>query len=223
MSSERHPILLVVSAPSGAGKTTLCNHLMKRHRGLEYTISHTTRAPRPGEVAGRDYHFVDQTTFRAMREAGQFLEWAEVHGNLYGTARSSVGGPLAAGRDVLVDVDIQGAASLRADPELRPVTVFVLPPSMEVLRERLRGRAQDAPEVIEQRCATAVQEIAAADGFDYWVVNGELEVARAALEGILLVRSGRSADYVHRDLEAQCRKGPERRQLIRETFGVPRP
>jgi len=218
--SERKPILLVVSAPSGAGKTTLCNQLVKDHTGLVYTISHTTRAPRRGEVDGREYHFVDHATFVAMREAGEFLEWAEVHGNLYGTARASVLEALAAGDDVLVDVDIQGAASLRVDPQLQPITVLVLPPSMAVLEERLRARAQDSDEVIARRMKNAVEEIKAADAFDYWVVNGELQVAQTALESILIVRSGRGGDYAARDLEVQLRKGPARRQLIRDTFRV---
>ena len=214
------PILLVVSAPSGAGKTTLCNQLVKRHEKLVYTISHTTRTPRPGEVDGREYHFVSHAIFDAMREAGEFLEWAEVHGNLYGTARTSVLDALAAGNDVLVDVDIQGAASLRVAPGLAPITVFVLPPSMEVLEQRLRARAQDSDEVIARRMVNAVREIAAADDFDYWVVNGDLDVAHTALESILFVRSGRSTDYAACDFEVQLRRGTERRQLIRKTFGV---
>jgi guanylate kinase len=218
--SDRTPILLVVSAPSGAGKTTLCNQLVKRHDRLVYTISHTTRAPRRGEQNGREYHFVDHATFDAMREGGGFLEWAEVHGNLYGTARTSVLDALAAGNDVLVDVDIQGAASLRAAPGLAPITVFVLPPSMEVLEQRLRARAQDSDEVIARRMVNAVREIAAADDFDYWVVNGDLAVAHTALESILFVRSGRSTDYAACDFEVQLRRGTERRQLIRKTFGV---
>jgi guanylate kinase len=218
--NNRTPILLVVSAPSGAGKTTLCNYLVQRHDNLDYTTSHTTRAPRRGEVDGREYHFVDHATFAAMRDAGEFLESAEVHGNLYGTARASVRDALAAGKDVLVDVDIQGAASLRADPQLRPITVFVLPPSIEVLEKRLRARAQDSDQVIARRMENAVQEIEAADAFDYWVVNGVLEVAHTALESILIVRSGRGGDYAARDLEVQLRRGPERRQLIRDTFGV---
>jgi guanylate kinase len=218
--SDRSPILLVVSAPSGAGKTTLCNKLVNLHDRLVYTISHTTRAPRRGEQNGREYHFVDHAAFEAMRAAGEFLEWAEVHGNLYGTARSGVVDALAAGNDVLVDVDIQGAASLRTASGLAPITVFALPPSMEVLAQRLRARAQDSEEVIARRLANAVREIAAADAFDYWVVNGDLDIAHTALESILFVRSGRSTDYAARDLEVQLRRGTERRQLIRETFGV---
>jgi guanylate kinase len=218
--SDRTPILLVVSAPSGAGKTTLCNQLVKRHDHLVYTISHTTRAPRRGEVDGREYYFVDHPTFDAMRDGGEFLEWAEVHGNLYGTARANVVDALTAGNDVLVDVDIQGAASLRAAQGLEPITVFVLPPSMEVLEQRLRARAQDSDEVIARRMVNAVQEIAAADDFDYWLVNGDLAVAHTALESILFVRSGRSTDYAACDFEVQLRRGTERRQLIRKTFGV---
>ncbi len=222
MSSDpsRNGILAVVSAPSGAGKTTLCNHLVERLPNLVYTLSHTTRAPRPGEVDGREYHFVDEATFHRMREAGEFLEWAEVHGNLYGTARQSVATPLAAGQDVVVDVDIQGAESLRRDAALAPTTIFVLPPSMEVLEQRLRGRAQDAPEVIARRLNNAVREIAACDAFDYWVVNGDLEFAKTTLEGILRVRAGRTVDYAARDLEVQARPTDGRRVLIRETFGV---
>jgi guanylate kinase len=217
--SDRSPILLVVSAPSGAGKTTLCNKLVE-HDHLVYTTSHTTRAPRRGEVNGREYHFVGHGTFDAMREGGEFLEWAEVHGNLYGTARASVVDALAAGNDVLVDVDIQGAASLRAAPGLSPITVFVLPPSIEVLEQRLRARAQDSDDVIARRMANAVREIAAADDFDYWVVNGNLAVAHTALESILFVRSGRSTDYAACDFEVQLRRGAERRQLIRKVFGI---
>lgn len=214
------PLLAVVSAPSGAGKTTLCNQLVERLPNLAYTLSHTTRMPRPGERDGREYHFVDEATFQRMRAAGDFLEWAEVHGNLYGTARASVAAPLGRGQDVVVDVDIQGAASLRLDPSLAPTTIFVLPPSMEVLEQRLRGRGQDAPEVIARRLHNAVREIAACDAFDYWVVNGELEFAKTTLEGILRVRAGRTVDYAMRDLEAQARPTAARRTLIRETFRV---
>lgn len=222
MSSDpsRNGVLAVVSAPSGAGKTTLCNHLVERLPNLVYTLSHTTRAPRPGEVDGREYHFVDGATFHRMREAGDFLEWAKVHGNLYGTARQSVATPLNAGKDVVVDVDIQGAESLRRDAALAPVTIFVLPPSMEVLEQRLRGRAQDAPEVIARRLRNAVAEIAACDAFDYWVVNGDLEFAKTTLEGILRVRAGRTVDYAARDLEVQALPTDKRRALIRKTFGV---
>ncbi|RMF80002.1 MAG: guanylate kinase [Nitrospirae bacterium] len=220
MSDEPKPLLAVVSAPSGAGKTTLCNHLVERLPRLAYPLSHTTRPPRPGERDGREYHFVDRETFDRMRAEGAFLEWAEVHGNLYGTARDSVAGPLAAGHDVVVDVDIQGAESLRRAPGLAPVTIFVLPPSMEVLEQRLRARAQDPPEVIARRLKNAVREIAACDAFDYWVVNGTLDVAITTLESILRVRAGREADYAARDLEVQARPSPDRRKLISETFGV---
>lgn len=220
MGNLAHGVLVVVSAPSGAGKTTLCNHLVGRLDNLVYTLSHTTRAPRPGEVDGREYHFVDEPTFNRMREAGDFLEWAKVHGNLYGTARQSVATPLTAGKDVVVDVDIQGAESLRRDVAPAPVTIFVLPPSLEVLEQRLRGRAQDSPEVIARRLRNAVAEIAACDAFDYWVVNGDLEFAKTTLEGILRVRAGRAVDYATRDLDAQARPTTGRRALIRETFGV---
>lgn len=172
----RTGIVLVLSAPSGAGKSTLVRRLRQEFPGIAYSVSYTTRAPRGQEQDGIDYHFVDRGRFLAMREAGQFAEWAEVHGNFYGTAKKPVQDLLAQGRDVLFDIDVQGAAQLRkAFPAA--VLVFILPPSKAELERRLRGRGTDAPEVIARRLKNARDEIAAARDFDFLIRNDDLERA----------------------------------------------
>jgi guanylate kinase len=179
--------ILVVSAPSGAGKTTLIRRLLAEVRGIHFSVSHTTRRPRPGEVEGIDYHFVDRSRFDAMIAAGEFLEWAEVHSRRYGTSRKEVDAPLARGEDVLLDVDTQGAASIR---RLRPeaVLVFVLPPSVQALRDRLAARAQDDPEQTARRVEAAGREVAALDLYDYCVVNDSLDRALRDLQAIIRAR-----------------------------------
>ena len=181
---ERRGIMLVLSSPSGAGKTTLARRLLEAESGIEMSISVTTRKARPGEEEGRDYYFVSESEFRRMRDAGELLEWARVFDNFYGTPRSPVERALAAGRDVLFDVDWQGAQQLNEKVAQDLVRVFILPPSGEVLEQRLRSR-RDAPEVIERRMADAAAEISHWAGYDYVIVNADLEASVAGLRAIL--------------------------------------
>lgn len=168
--------LFIVSAPSGAGKTTLVRMLIERDRGVQLSISHTTRAPRPGELDGREYHFVDLATFAALRERGEFLECAEVHGNFYGTSRRWLEQQMEAGKDALVEIDWQGARQVRSVfPEA--VGIFVLPPSSAELERRLRGRGTDDDSVIQRRLAAAHEEMRHVGEFDFVIINKELQHA----------------------------------------------
>ncbi|HWG67446.1 MAG TPA: guanylate kinase [Rhodanobacteraceae bacterium] len=184
--------LFIVAAPSGAGKSTLVNALLAREPGIALSISHTTRAPRPGDIDGVQYHFVDRATFEAMVARGDFLEHADVFGNYYGTSRGAVEPTLEAGRDVLLEIDWQGAEQVRrAMPEC--VSIFILPPSRAELERRLRARATDSAATIEKRLAASREEIAHADAFDCIVVNDHFEDAVAALQAIVhAARAGQS-------------------------------
>lgn len=191
---EERPLLVVVSAPSGAGKTTLCRMLLAGRDDLKYSVSCTTRSPRAGEVDGQSYHFLDESRFEHRVAAGDFLECARVHGAMYGTLRSTVEDILLAGDDVIMDIDVQGAEQIRrkvadlpADDPIRRgyVDIFVAPPSVDDLRSRLIGRAKDSEEVIERRVAQAAAEMAEMGRYMYCVVNDELEAAAHALESIL--------------------------------------
>lgn len=177
-------LLIVVSAPSGAGKTTLCQELTRLIPNLTHSISFTTRAPRNGEVNGKDYWFVSVETFEKMAAAGEFVEWARVHQNLYGTARSTLEEMRAQGKNVILDIDTQGAMQLR---ETSPdgVFIFILPPSMEVLETRLRKRQSDREDEIKRRMAQAREEITAYTSYDYIVVNEEFQTALAELQAIV--------------------------------------
>ena len=168
--------LFVVSAPSGAGKTTLVKLLLERDAQVQHSISYTTRAPRPGEQNGREYHFIDIPTFVAMRDRGEFLEWAEVHGNFYGTSRVWLEQRMNAGQDMLLEIDWQGAQQVR---EMFPaaVSIFILPPSVGELEKRLRGRGQDSEEVIQRRVAAALGEMRHVDEFDFAIINNNLQEA----------------------------------------------
>jgi guanylate kinase len=177
--------MLVLSSPSGAGKTTLARRLLDAEPGVEMSVSCTTRKQRNGEVEGRDYHFIDRETFAGMRDRGEFLEWAVVFDNYYGTPRKPVEELLAAGRDVLFDVDWQGAQSLRDDSPDDVVTVFILPPSGRALEQRLTERAQDAPEVVAARMRGASNEIQHWGEYDYVVINHDIDQALAAVRAIL--------------------------------------
>ena len=181
---RRRGTLFVVSAPSGAGKTTLCREIRLRVPDLAYSVSVTTRPPRPGEMDGVDFRFVAVPEFRAMLDRGELAEWATVHGNLYGTRARSLEDALALGRDVLLDIDTQGAAQLR---ERYPdaVLIFVVAPSMRELEGRLKERKSDAPREIARRLARAVDEIAAWREYDYVIVNRHLDEALRQLACII--------------------------------------
>lgn len=180
--------LFIVAAPSGAGKTTLVRELLARDAAMKLSVSFTTRAPRPGERDGVDYHFVSRDRFGSMREAGEFLEWAEVHGNLYATSRVWLESEMAAGRDIVLEIDWQGARQVRLAFR-EAVGIFVLPPSVEELQRRLIGRGQDAADVIARRLANACEEMHHVAEFDYVIINKELPNAAAELE--LLVKAAR--------------------------------
>jgi guanylate kinase len=171
----RRGLLFVLSSPSGAGKSTIARKLLAADDGLEMSVSATTRPMRPGEIDGRDYHFVALERFRAMATSGAFLEWAHVFGHRYGTPHKPVDDILAAGRDVLFDIDWQGAQQLYQQAGGDVVRVFILPPSIDELHRRLQGRATDAAEVIAGRMGRAASEIAHWDGYDYVLVNDDVE------------------------------------------------
>lgn len=182
---DRRGIMLVLSSPSGAGKTTLARRLLAAEQGIEMSVSVTTRKPRPGEVEGVDYYFVSESEFRRMRDAGDLLEWARVFDNYYGTPRSAVERALAAGRDVLFDIDWQGAQQLSEKVAQDLVRVFILPPSGEVLEQRLKARAQDEPDTVARRMADAAAEISHWAEYDYVIINADLEASVAGLRAIL--------------------------------------
>jgi guanylate kinase len=181
----RRGLMLVLSSPSGAGKTTLSRKLLAADPGVELSISVTTRKQRPGEVDGRDYHFIDATRFDAMVEAGELLEWAQVFGHRYGTPRAPVEAALARGRDVLFDIDWQGTQQLQEKTGRDLVSIFVLPPSIPDLERRLRTRAQDSDEVIHARMAKAADEMSHWAEYDYVVINTDIGHAFAEVQSIL--------------------------------------
>lgn len=194
------PVLMVVSAPSGAGKTTLCSKLMEEFGSIDFSVSCTTRAPRGQEKDGVDYYFLKQEEFDARVANGDFLEYATVHGNSYGTLKKSLTDALDAGRDVLLDIDVQGAALIREvlagmDPGDELVDafldVFIAPPSMDELRRRLVGRGTDAADVIDKRLSKAQHEMAQQDEYAHIVVNDDLDVAYAALREIFRQKRAR--------------------------------
>jgi len=176
--------LFVIVAPSGAGKTSLLRAMLAERPAVELSVSYTTRTPRPGEANGRDYWFVDRVEFERRRAAGEFLEWAEVHGNLYGTSRVWIAERIAAGRDIVLEIDWQGAAQVRrifADA----IGVFIAPPSFEALRERLERRGQDSAEVIERRMEAARDELAQLGRFEYVIINQDFTTALRQLLAIV--------------------------------------
>ncbi len=175
--------LFVISAPSGAGKTTLIQQVMVRVPGVSYSVSHTTRPPRPGEIDGKDYFFVTEPVFEQMIQAGEWLEWARVHGNYYGTSRVFVEKQLTAGSNLLLDIDVQGARQVM-DAGLDPVTIFILPPSIEELRQRLEKRGTDSAQTIALRLENAKKEIALKHLYQYVVKNDDLTTAANQLCGI---------------------------------------
>jgi guanylate kinase len=182
---RRRGVLFVLSSPSGAGKSTIARKLLAADPSLQMSVSATTRPMRPGEEEGRDYHFVNLTQFRQMAANHEFLEWAHVFGNRYGTPRAPVDAMLAEGRDVLFDIDWQGAQQLHQIAGGDVVRVFILPPSIKELERRLRGRGTDSEEVIEGRMARAHGEIAHWDGYDYVLVNDDADACFAKVQTIL--------------------------------------
>jgi guanylate kinase len=181
----RRGLLLVMSSPSGAGKTTLSRRLLASDPNIAMSVSVTTRAPRPGEVNGKDYHFITHEEFARLRDRGDLLEYAAVFGNFYGTPKRPVTEALLAGRDVLFDIDWQGTQQLGAAMGEDLVRIFILPPSAEELRERLIGRAQDSASTVAKRMAKAADEISHWPEYDYVIVNENLDTASAEIEAIL--------------------------------------
>lgn len=184
MEQPERGVLLVVSSPSGAGKTTLCRRLLAEFPGLSFSVSFTTRPKRPNEKHGVDYFFVDDATFDSMAAAGDFAEWARVHGNRYGTSKEVVRASIESGTDVLFDIDFQGGTSLRSQYGDQAVMIFVLPPSMRELEERLRRRGTDAEEMVVRRLAKAREELSHYGEYDYLVNNDQLEEAYGELRAI---------------------------------------
>jgi len=178
--------LFVISAPSGAGKSTILKKLLAAVPNLAFSVSHTTRAPRPGESNGREYHFVDRATFEGMREKLAFLEWAEVHGNLYGTSRAAIEAQQAQGIDVFLDIDVQGARQLREQQLPGAVFLFIAPPSLAELEKRLRGRGTDPEETVQLRLNNARREMEDADRYDYLVINDQLDEAVEILRAVVI-------------------------------------
>jgi guanylate kinase len=211
MSSERGApgLLLVLSAPSGAGKTTLAHAFRAQHPDAVFSVSATTRAPRGAERDGVDYHFVSPERFAQLVAEGAFAEWAEVHGRRYGTLRATVEEALRAGRIALFDIDVQGGAQLRRAFPRDAITVFIVPPSAAELERRLRGRSTDSDEVIARRLAAARAEVA--DGlaaYDYVIVNDDLDAALTRLEAVAAherARRGGAAAPAATELAARCR------------------
>jgi len=193
----------VFSAPSGTGKSTIAEALMERFDRLAYSISHTSRLPRGNEQDGIDYHFVTERNFREMIERNAFLEWAEVHGHLYGTALDTIKAQMSAGSDILMDVDVQGGRNVKKQfPD--STLIFLLPPSLEILKQRLTARGTDDPEVIEKRMAQASEEIRQCSWYDYIVINDDLEKAVFEAQSIIVSARCRRAcrmDWVNTHFE----------------------
>ncbi len=202
--------VFVISAPSGAGKTTLCKRLLEELKGIDFSVSSTTRAPREGEVEGVDYHFIDREEFERRRRKGEFVEWALVDGQMYGTSGAAVKEATGRGHDILLDIDTQGAENIR---RLIPdaLLVFVMPPSREALRERLVKRGTDRPEAVARRLSLARGEVEKSPMYDYVIVNDDLEAAYDQLRAIVVA--------------ARCRRERlmGRIKEISGTFGVGRP
>ena len=205
-------LVVVVAAPSGTGKTTVCRKVVERDPRIEFSVSHTTRARRPSERDGVDYHFVDRFGFERLEREGAFLEAAEYNGNRYGTSWAAIEAPLAEGRDVLLEIEVQGARQVRAR-RADARFVFLLPPSLEELRRRLERRGTDPPEVVAARIELARSELAEGPNFDYAVVNDEVEACVARVLEILAVE--RDGDGARRSaLRADCAPRPAVEALL---------
>lgn len=206
----RNPIagdLFIISAPSGAGKTSLVHALLDVNPHIDLSVSYTTRAPRPGEQDGRDYHFVSREIFLAMANRGEFLESAEVYGNLYGTSQAWISQEITRGKDILLEIDWQGAAQVR---RLFPhsTSIFILPPSIKALEQRLKGRGKDNDAVIARRMAAAREDVAHAAEFDYVIINDSLDEALRELNAVIVAAGLRGARQLsrHQDLINQLQK-----------------
>ena len=203
-STEGRGILFVVSSPSGGGKGTLIQRVLNKVSNLSYSVSFTTRAPRNGEVDGREYFFVTTEQFKEMVAAGEFLEWAYVHSKLYGTARDQVAREISAGRDIILEVDVQGAASVRA-LMAESVSIFILPPSFEVLRQRLEARGTDSAEELDLRLRNAPTELKDYSAFQYVIINDDADCAAEQMTAIVhaeRARLSRQGTRVKRVVEA---------------------
>ncbi len=185
-----HGTLFIVTAPSGGGKTSILKRILVAVPNISFSVSHTTRPPRAGEQEGIDYYFIDREGFEKMRDAGDFLEWAEVHGNLYGTSRSAVTDRLETGQDIILDIDVQGAGQVKARlSESR--AVFILPPSWQELEKRLAGRGTDTSETISLRLSNARKEILHMEWFDHIIINDDIDQAVDLLKSIILAERSR--------------------------------
>lgn len=187
--------LFIISAPSGAGKTTLVKHLLENDPAIRVSVSHTTRVPRAGERDGIEYHFIPVEEFLEKTRRGDFLEWAQVHGNYYGTARATIDAALRAGQDVLLEIDWQGAQQVRRS-FAEAIGIFLLPPSIEALEQRLRGRATDSAATIARRLAAAREELRHVGEFDYVIINDDLQ--RALHDLLAVLRAARLRYAVQR-------------------------
>ncbi len=196
--AKRRPgVVFIVSAPSGAGKTTLTRKVLGIYPEMSLSVSCTTRAPRAGETPGKDYRFVSEAVFRRMLAAGDFAEWAEVHGSLYGTPRRVLERQLRGGRDVLLDIDVQGARQIK-EHFASAVAIFVLPPSLDELRRRLAGRGTDARKTIEQRWRKAQHEIQEIQGYDYFIINRDVDEAVKRLAAIIEAERLKVCRYIQK-------------------------
>ena len=179
--------LFIISAPSGAGKSSLIQALLKRHQDMQVSVSHTTRAPRPGEQDGVHYHFISVDEFKALIAKDEFFEWAEVFGNYYGTSKSSIRDSLSQGIDVFLDIDWQGARQIKQQ-ESSAQGIFILPPSLNELEQRLNNRGQDSSEVIAKRMAQAQAEMSHANEYEYLIINDNFDLALSEFERIVLAQ-----------------------------------
>jgi len=191
---KRKGILFVISAPSGAGKTTLCRELMNTFPDLKFSISYTTRDKRKGEVDGKDYHFTPEESFRKMISEGAFAEWAEVHGKLYGTKTEDIKKATREGNDIILDIDWQGARQIR-EKMGEGVYIFILPPGIEELEKRLRERGKDSEEIIRKRVRNAGEEMSHSSWYDYNITNDDLPLAANALKSIIVAERCRTSLY----------------------------
>lgn len=205
MDKKKKGLVFVVSAPSGTGKTTLCRAMTRIFPGLHYSISHTTRQQRPGDENGKDYHFISPQEFQQMIDRSEFVEWAEIYGHRYGTSRAVVEKVLEEGRDVILDIDGQGAKQIH-DKKLPGAFIFLLPPSLEELERRLSNRRTERKAAMEERLRKAKAEMAEAYWYDYLIVNDELEKAQEQLQAVILAehcRRERMSEFLAEILTAK--------------------